>query len=103
MNEDELKQFIKKTIDQKMNSMDNLAVPNHFHNGWDANQLDPAISLLGFPVIQVTDATVAPTDVPSNGTFRFYVDLVPVVRLWAYTVRNNNNVLTGTWKYLTLT
>lgn len=37
-----------------MNSMTNLAIPNHVHNGWDANQLDPAIALLGFPIVQAT-------------------------------------------------
>ncbi len=98
-------QDVIKIIDQKMNSMTNMAVPNHYHNQWDSNQLDPAISLSGFPVIQVPDATVAPTDIPEQGTFRFYVDTTPRYRLWAYLVYQTatTTILTGSWRVVSLT
>lgn len=108
MNPDQLRQFINQAIDQKLESMSNLTNPNHAHNGYDVNQLDPAVALLGFPVIQVADATASPlianpNDKPGNGTFRFYVDIVPVYRLWAYlTYQNASGVLVGAWKSLTL-
>jgi hypothetical protein len=96
---DELKNQIEILINEKMDSMVNVAVPNHLHNGWDSNQLDPSVALKGFPVIQVTDATVAPTDTPDNGIFRFYVDLVPKYYLWAWVnYQNASGVLVGAWK-----
>lgn len=103
--------LINETIDQKLNSMSNMATPNHVHNTYDSNQLDPAISLLGFPVIQVADATVAPTDIPTNGIFRFYVDFnhggsgVARYYLWAYINYQNTttSTLVGVWKSVALT
>ena len=104
MDKEDLKQFIDQVIDQKLDSMENLSVPQHFHLGWDASQLDPAVALLGFPVVQVADATVAPTDVPLNGTFRFYVDVTPRYRLWAYMVYvSSAGAQTGAWKVVALT
>lgn len=90
---------VNSLIDQKMNSMTNLNIPFHLHNGWDVNQLDPAVSLLGFPVLQVIDATIAPTDTPVSGTFRFYVDAVPTYRMWIYTVyQTSMGVQVGSWQ-----
>lgn len=89
-----------------MSSMSNLAIPNVAQNGWDANQLDPAVSLLGFPVVQVTDATANPiianpNDMPNNGTFRFYVDTTPRYRLWAWlNYQNTSGALVGAWQAL---
>lgn len=95
---------VGSVIDQKANSMTNMAVPNHAHNGWDSNQLDPAVALLGFPVYQVSDATATPTDIPFNGVFRFYVDTTPRYRLWAYIVyQTTTGVLTGKWCVSSLT
>ncbi len=74
-------------------------IPYHEHNGTDVTQINPAIGLSGFPVIQVANATVAPTDTPQNGTFRFYVDTTPRFRLWAYLIYNN----IGSWRSLSLT
>ncbi len=51
---DEFTQKVNRLIDQKLDSMSNMAVPNHTHNTYDSNQLDPAIALLGFPVIQAS-------------------------------------------------
>lgn len=73
-------------------------IPTHEHTGVDSPQINPT-NLMGFPVIQVADATVAPSDVPQNGTFRFYVDTTPRYRLWAYLIYNN----TGAWKVISLT
>ena len=104
MDENKLKQIVEKIIDQKLGAMENLTVPQHYHNTWDASQLDPAVALLGFPVIQVADVTVAPTDTPANGTFRFYVDPTPDYRLWVYIVyQTTASVLTGSWRYVVLT
>lgn len=89
---------VNRIIDQKLGSMTNMAVGNHYHNTYDSNQLDPAISLLGFPVIQVANATTAPTDKPNNGTFRFYVDTTPRCVMWTYTVyQTAATVLMGQW------
>lgn len=109
MDTDKLKILINQTIDQKLNSMSNLANSNHAHNGYDVNQLDPSVALLGFPVIQVTDATVNPivtnpNDRPLSGTFRFYVDNVPTYMLWVYiTYQNSSGVLVPAWKSVALT
>lgn len=104
MDKTEFKNLISKIIDEKLNSMDNLAVPNHVHNSYDSNQLDPSIALLGFPVIQVANATTTPLDIPSQGTFRFYVDNTPRFRLWAYLVYTTSlGVLTGSWRVISLT
>lgn len=106
---DEFTLKVNKLIDNKLSSMTNMVAGNHAHNGYDINQLDPAVALKGWSVIQVADATVNPltanpNDRPNNGTFRFYVDRVPVYRLWAYiTYTDINSVLVGTWKSITLT
>lgn len=110
MNEDELKQFIGQCIDEKMSSMTNMAVPNHYHNGWDANQIDPAVGLLGFPVNQVTTgatgangvtgAAGSPLFTALNGTFVFQVDPSPKYVLWAYLNYNPGGTTpgpTGKW------
>ena len=103
MDKDQLTILIEQVITRKLDSMTNMAIPNHYHNSWDSNQLNPADSLAGWPVIQVTDATVAPTDKPTQGTFRFYVDQVPAYRLWAYIVyQNASAVQVGAWKSLSL-
>ena len=44
-------------------------IPPHQHNGIDNLQVDPAISLTGFPVI-----AVVPTDNAPSGTIRLYFD-----------------------------
>ena len=101
MENQQLINLIKQTVKEQLDSMSNMAVPFHQHNSWDNTQLDAAIALNGWPVIQVVDATVAPTDTPTQGTFRFYVDTVPAYRLWVYLVYSNVGVLTGAWKSLT--
>lgn len=84
--------------------MTNMEAGQHAHNGFDVNQLDPAIALLGFPVVQVTDASVAPTDAPQSGTFRFQVDTTPDYYFWAWLVyQNTSGVLVGAWKSVALT
>jgi hypothetical protein len=103
MDTQEFKNKINSLIDQKLDSMTNMSVGNHAHNGYDVNQIDPAVGLSGFPVIQVADATVAPTDTPVNGTFRFYVDTTPRYYLWAYlNYQNTSGVLVPAWKKLIL-
>jgi len=94
---------VNKIIDQKLSSMTNMETGNHAHNGYDVNQIDPAVGLLGFPVFQVTDATVAPTDTPQNGYFRFQVDTTPRYVLWSYLNYSTTlGVVTGTWKAIGL-
>lgn len=68
-----------------------MFIPQHRHNRVDSLPLDPKY-FLGFPTALVPDATVAPTDIPENGTFRFYYDAVPVYALWAFV--NNTWVTT---------
>jgi len=102
MDKTELKRIIEQVIDEKMFSMSNLAIPNHLHNSYDSNQLDPAVSLLGFPVLQVTDASTTPTDSPIDGIFRFYVDSTGERKMWVYTVVNDGAVLTGEWRCVPL-
>lgn len=116
MENDKLKLYIDQVIDDKLSSMDNLAVPNHYHNGWDANQIDPAVGLLGFPVFQVatgvtgangvTGALGSPFDKGLNGIIRFHVDPSPKYVLWAYLNYNPGGATpgpTGTWKGVQLT
>ena len=104
MENEKLKQIINDTIDQKLSSMTNMSIGNHAHNGYDVNQIDPAVGLSGFPVFQVANATVAPTDKPSNGYFRFQVDTVPKYYLWVYlTYQNTSGVLVAAWKSVALT
>lgn len=109
MENEKFVQMINKIIDTKLESMSNLANPNHAHNGYDVNQLDPAVALTGFPVIQVADATVSPlvsnpNDKPQSGTFRFYVDTTPRFRFWAYlTYQNTSAQLIGSWRVISLT
>lgn len=89
---------INSLIDKKLSSMTNMETGNHAHNGYDVNQIDPAVGLLGFPVIQVPDATVIPTDVALNGTFRFYVDSTPQFRQWTFlNYMNPSGVIIGSW------
>lgn len=108
MDNDKLIKIINQTIDIKLASMSNLAIGNHAHNGYDVNQLDPAVALLGFPVIQVDNASINPitrnpNDKPQNGTFRFYVDTLPRYILWSYlTYVDSTGQLVGTWRYLNL-
>lgn len=105
MENEKFRIMINQMIDDKLNSMTNMAVPNHYHNSWDSNQLDPAVALLGFPVILVTDARVAPTDIPTNGIFRFLIDTTPRYYFWAYLnyFDNTTSSLVGAWKSVALT
>ena len=80
------------------NQYDISPIPDHKHTGVDSPKINPA-DLMGFPVIQVANATIAPTDIPQNGVFRFYVDTTPRYRLWAYLIYNN----IGAWKVISLT
>jgi len=93
MKKDEVQKLIQKEM-EKMKNNELFDIPFHTHTGTDSPQVDPR-NLLGFPTILVADATVAPTDNPPNGTFRFYYDSVVVYRLWA---RINNG-----WRYVNLT
>ncbi len=98
MNDQDLKNFVNRCIEEKMDSMTNMSVPSMRYTGWDTNQIDPGIGLLGFPVIQVPTASVAPTDIQQNGYFRFQVDTTPQYYLWAYLNYQSGAVLTGAWK-----
>ena len=52
----------------------NPQIPPHQHDGVDNLQLNP-INFLGYPIFEVTDATVAPTDTKViSGTLRFQYD-----------------------------
>ncbi len=94
---------VNQVINTKLSSMTNMETGNHAHNGYDVNAIDPAVGLLGFPVYQVTDATVAPTDVPQNGTFRYQVDTTPRYVLWTYlNYLNASTVIVGAWRALSL-
>ncbi len=99
MDKETLINLINQTINQKLSSMTNMETGNHAHNGYDVNQLDPAISLLGWPVIQSSPAISPPIDTPANGTFRFYVDQNANFVMWVYLVYQTatNAVLTGRW------
>lgn len=107
MDNDKLKKYIEQVIDQKLDAMNNMTIPFHLHNGWDNPQLDPKVALLGFPVNQVATASVAPTDQPPSGTFRFQVDGSSYY-LWAYLsysqpTGSTTGTLTGSWKSVALT
>lgn len=91
-----------------LSDFNNAPVATHFHNAWDANQLDPAIALTGFPVIQVADAAIAPTDQSTNGKFVFQVDFkggTPHYYLWAFLTYTNTttSVSVSNWKGTVLT
>jgi hypothetical protein len=100
---DNFEQKVNAIIDRKLDSMSNMVTGNHAHNGYDVNQIDPAVGLTGFPVFQVADARVAPTDVAENGTFRFLVDVTPRYYLWVYlNYQNTSGVIVPAWRSLTL-
>lgn len=92
---DEQVKQIEGIIQTQLGNFNSPAVPTHFHNGWDVNQLDPATALVGFPVNQVADASVAPTVQSANGTFIFQVDNIagtPHYYFWAYLVYLDQSV-----------
>lgn len=99
-NKDQINE-IRGIIQDQLGDFNSPPVPTHTHNGWDANRLNPAISLTGFPVYFVADASVAPTDQSENGSFRFLVDFnggAAHFRLWAYLVYlNATNVQVAKW------
>ena len=103
MENDKLKKYIELIIDEKLNSMSNMTIPFHAHNGWDNPQLDPKVALKGFPISQVATASVAPTFVPEVGTFIFQTDTTPSYYLWAYLSYQNGNTITNRWKGVQLT
>jgi hypothetical protein len=65
--------------DQQFNKLNNdfqefkKNYQQHQHNGLNGFKINPK-DLLGFPTIQVSNATTAPTDTPINGTIRFLYD-----------------------------
>jgi len=72
MQESEVRALIKKMM--RENYVSGVPeIPPHSHDGVDNLQVDPA-DLLGFPILQVSDATVEPTDTPITGTLRFQYD-----------------------------
>ena len=95
-------ELIDARIQLVLGNFNSPPVATHFHNGWDANTLDPAIALSGFPVYQVTDASVAPKDLYDNGKFRFLVDNnggSPHFWFWAYLIyKNSTNVQVASWR-----
>lgn len=104
MNEEKVRQIVQTML----SDFNNAPVATHFHNGWDANQLDPSIALLGFPVIQVSDASVAPAYQLTNGKFIFQVDFKtgsPHYYLWSFLtyVNTTTNVSVSSWKGVALT
>jgi hypothetical protein len=97
------KNEIMGIIQTQLSNFNSPPVATHFHNGWDANQLDPAIALLGFPVVQVADASMAPTYQSTNGKFIFQVDFktgTPHYYLWSFLtyVNTTTNVSVSAWK-----
>jgi hypothetical protein len=105
MNEEQ----IYNQINQQMSQFNGTPSPWHVHNGGadDSPQLDPNVSLTGFPVVYVSDASVAPTDLYQNGKFRFQVDFKAGVAhfyLWVYLVYiNASNQQISSWRYVALT
>jgi hypothetical protein len=100
---DKIEQFVDEKIKTALDnySKSSLALPRHTHNRVDSLALDPKY-FLGFPVIQVADATIPPTDKPQNGTFRFYVDGTHW-KLWAYLQTVSGGAITSNWKSISLT
>lgn len=98
---DDQKIQIQQIVIAQLNNFNSAPVPTHVHNGWDAGQLDPVDALTGFPVYQVADASVAPTDQYDSGKFRFLVDFsagTPHFYLWVYLVyANATNQQIGKW------
>lgn len=74
----------KKNIDSyaKDNQFGVSPIPVHVHNGTDSPQIDPA-DLLGFPTTLVSNATVAPTSTPLNGTFIYQYDASGRYVMWS--------------------
>ena len=61
-------------------SISRVEFDNHNHDGTNTHRIEP-INL--FVLTQkVTDATVAPTDTPLNGTVRVLYDTIPKYQLW---------------------
>lgn len=100
MNEEDIKNLIRDEIKNSNGSSSQVGA-RRLYNGSDAERLDPKY-FLGFPVIQVANATTSPVDTPQNGTFRFYVDTTPHYRLWAFLAYTSGGIVTSSWKSLTL-
>lgn len=103
MDENQVTQLINKRLQTALSGFNSAPVAPHTHNGYDSQQLTPADSLYGFPVFQVTDASVAPTDKSNSGMFRFQVDNnngTAHYYLWTYLVYvdQSNGSHTGTGK-----
>lgn len=102
MDSTQLQNLIDQRIEIRLNSFNDAPVSRHVHNGYDAQQLNPATSLSGFPVVQVTDASVAPVNRYDNGEFVFLVDNkggTPHYYFWAYLVyQNASNAQVSAWK-----
>lgn len=98
------KEEVIQIVSEQLDSMNNMVASFHTHNGWDTPQLDPKVSLTGFPILQVATASVAPTYIPASpGTFIFQVDTSPTYYLWAYLTYNSAGTITGAWKKVQLT
>jgi hypothetical protein len=63
-----------------MDNLRDLQFQNHNHDGTNSFRIQPE-NLLIFTQ-QVTNATVAPTDTPLNGTVRVLYDIIPKYQLW---------------------
>jgi len=91
----DIEEIVSQYSTKQGGSIGSFSVPLHRHNGSDSLKLIPADSLMGFPTILTTDATIAPVDTPPAGTFRFYFDTVPLYYLWAF--------INNTWVSVQLT
>ena len=87
-------EITEQQFKQLQDKIDNLSerYQQHNHNKLNGFAINPK-DLLGFPTIQVSNATTAPIDAPINGTIRFYYDGTNCVE-W---VRINN-----TWEGVSL-
>lgn len=96
-------EHIRKIIIEQLGDFNTPPIATHEHNGWDANQLNPKISLTGFPVYSVADASVSPTDKVPNGTFRFQTDFKSGTAhfyFWAYLVYVNTTTYISNAKWV---
>lgn len=97
----QIAQMIDQQVTTLLRNFNSAPVATHTHNKADSPQLDPAVALTGFPVFFVADASVAPTTLSQNGTFRFQTDFKSATAhfwLWAYLVYYNaSNVQVSKW------
>ena len=105
MDENQVKKIAQETYNENASSREFTVSPTsfHSHNGTDSQKINQK-NIIPSPVSSVVDASIAPTDTPSIGTFRFLVDNksgTPHWYFWSFLPNVKTNL--PAWHYVALT